>query len=67
MTKRNNSRPRPSVIPQQRPSVISSEAEKSKPAVGSRGTYGSAALALNPPLSVFPAQAGTQRSAGTRE
>ena len=42
---------RPPVIPPQRPNVISSEAEKSKPPVGSRGTYGSAALALNPSLS----------------
>ena len=41
----------PPVIPPQRPNVISSEAEKSKPAVGSRGTYGSPALALNPSLS----------------
>ena len=58
---------RPPVIPPQRPpvipNVISSEAEKSKPAVGSRGTYGSAALALNPSLSRL---SGAGRNPGER-
>ena len=71
MTKRNNSRPRPpvippqrpNVIPPQRPNVISSEAEKSKPPVGSRGTYGSAALALHPSLSRL---SGAGRNPGER-
>ena len=71
MTKRNNSRPRPpvippqrpNVIPPQRPNVISSEAEKSKPPVGSRGTYGSPALALNPSLSRL---SGAGRNPGER-
>ena len=53
----------PPVIPPQRPNVISSEAEKSKPAVGSRGTYGSAALALNPSLSRL---SGAGRNPGER-
>ena len=50
-------------LPPQRPNVISSEAEKSKPAVGSRGTYGSAALALNPSLSRL---SGAGRNPGER-
>ena len=54
---------RPNVIPPQRPNVISSEAEKSKPAVGSRGTYGSPALALNPSLSRL---SGAGRNPGER-
>ena len=47
----------------QRPNVISSEAEKSKPAVGSRGTYGSPALALHPSLSRL---SGAGRNPGER-
>ena len=43
--------------------VISSEAEKSKPAVGSRGTYGSPALALHPSLSRL---SGAGRNPGER-
>ena len=54
---------RPNVIPPQRPNVISSEAEKSKPPVGSRGTYGSAALALHSSLSRL---SGAGRNPGER-